>query len=142
MTIINSRSILLYATMGFMRGIAPIRRTTKYLTNCPLVFKPRVKVIDFFKNVLLLWVEPPSWLGKLWSVVSVFLTIFLYLVYLQIFSLHTGGIMIYQLCSLKECGQCPLGTLREPRTICIYFCIRSSYPRFWDLALKSKISTF
>ena len=72
MTIINSRSILLYATMGFMRGIAPIRRTTKYLTNCPLVFKPRVKVIDFFKNVLLLWVEPPSWLGKLWSVVSVF----------------------------------------------------------------------
>merc|ERR1711872_382279 len=27
------------------RGIAPIRRSTKYLSKCPLVFKPRVKIM-------------------------------------------------------------------------------------------------
>ena len=27
-----------------MKGVAPIRRTTKYLSNSPLAFKPRVKV--------------------------------------------------------------------------------------------------
>ena len=31
--------------MPFMKGIAPIRRTTKYLSNCPLVFKERVKIM-------------------------------------------------------------------------------------------------
>ncbi len=31
--------------MVFMKGISPIRRTTKYLTATPLVFKPRVKVM-------------------------------------------------------------------------------------------------
>ncbi|XP_023336118.1 probable 28S ribosomal protein S25, mitochondrial [Eurytemora carolleeae] len=31
--------------MGFMKGIAPIRRTTKYLSNSPLTFKPRVKIM-------------------------------------------------------------------------------------------------
>ena len=28
-----------------MKGISPIRRTTKYLNSTPLVFKPRVKVM-------------------------------------------------------------------------------------------------
>jgi len=31
--------------MGFMKGVAPIRRTTKYLNSSPLVFKPRVKIM-------------------------------------------------------------------------------------------------
>ena len=31
--------------MPFMKGIAPIRRTTKYLSNCGLVFKERVKIM-------------------------------------------------------------------------------------------------
>ena len=31
--------------MVFMKGVAPIRRTTKYLNATPLVFKPRVKVM-------------------------------------------------------------------------------------------------
>eukprot|EP00088_Acartia_fossae_P037577 TRINITY_DN38787_c0_g1_i1.p1 TRINITY_DN38787_c0_g1~~TRINITY_DN38787_c0_g1_i1.p1 ORF type:complete len:177 (+),score=30.62 TRINITY_DN38787_c0_g1_i1:57-587(+) len=31
--------------MPFMKGVAPIRRTTKYLARCPLVLKPRVKVM-------------------------------------------------------------------------------------------------
>ena len=37
-------------TMPFMKGVAPIRRTTKYLTNCPLVFKPRVKIMTINFN--------------------------------------------------------------------------------------------
>ncbi len=36
--------------MPFMKGVAPIRRTTKYLTNCPLVFKPRVKIMTINFN--------------------------------------------------------------------------------------------
>ena len=31
--------------MGFMHGVAPIRRTTKFLNNCGLVFKDRVKIM-------------------------------------------------------------------------------------------------
>ena len=31
--------------MPFMKGIAPIRRTYKYLDNCGLVFKNRVKIV-------------------------------------------------------------------------------------------------
>ena len=31
--------------MPFMKGIAPIRRTYKYLENCGLVFKDRVKIM-------------------------------------------------------------------------------------------------
>jgi hypothetical protein len=31
--------------MPFMRGVAPIRRTMKYLESGPLVFKDRVKIM-------------------------------------------------------------------------------------------------
>jgi hypothetical protein len=36
--------------MPFMKGVAPIRRTTKYLASCPLVFKPRVKIMTINFN--------------------------------------------------------------------------------------------
>ena len=36
--------------MPFQRGPAPIRRTVKYLKQCPLVFKERVKVMTVNYN--------------------------------------------------------------------------------------------
>ena len=45
--------------MGFMKGVAPIRRTTKYLNSSPLVFKPRVKImtVNFNSAVSFLTIE-------------------------------------------------------------------------------------
>ena len=31
--------------MPWMKGVAPIRRTVKYLNASPLIFKPRVKIM-------------------------------------------------------------------------------------------------
>ena len=43
--------------MPFKRGVAPIRRTIKYLESGPLVFKDRVKIVtvNFSENKNIAW---------------------------------------------------------------------------------------